>query len=512
MAEHSVGHTSALPAAGTLSGERLNAPSRTVMPHTVMPHTVMPRAVRAVRRLAERAPARWLDALAVMAGDAAALILAWALTDGLFGGGSSISPFVRAHGITVMLSLLAWFALVGHYRPGHAWRAETRTVVLTLLATMAFLAFAVVASGGVLSLLPGGGALALSIVLVPVTRHWVRHGLRAVGRWRIPTVIVAPRDDGEALARAMAADAACGYDVLEIVSPDTVYRPDLEAHLLGRYGRDRRLVFLVSPRAEDGTEPSPPAAHVLPIFTRHGFSAAVVPAQPKVVLAGIDLNRVDGLDGGLIAQAGHRAPSTAARVLKRAADVVMALVGLALAAPLFLPIAAMIRSDGGPVFFSQTRIGRGGRLFACLKFRTMVTDASARLEALLASDPNAAEEWARDQKLKSDPRVTAMGEFLRKTSLDELPQLLNILRGEMSLVGPRPVVPDELARYGASAPYYLAVRPGLTGLWQVSGRNNTTYDERVMFDVTYVLNWSFWKDCIIVMRTMSEVLWRRSGF
>ncbi len=198
--------------------------------------------------------------------------------------------------------------------------------------------------------------------------------------------------------------------------------------------------------------------------------------------------------------------------LKRLFDFCAALTALILAAPLFIPLAILIRRDGGPVFFAHERIGRGGRRFPCLKFRTMVTDAKARLEHILATDPQAAAEWARDQKLRNDPRVTRVGRILRATSLDELPQLINVLRGDMSLVGPRPVVAEELERYGTDRTSYLRVRPGITGLWQVSGRNQTTYEERVALDVRYVETWSFSQDLIILIKTVREVLWHRSGF
>jgi undecaprenyl-phosphate galactose phosphotransferase len=187
---------------------------------------------------------------------------------------------------------------------------------------------------------------------------------------------------------------------------------------------------------------------------------------------------------------------------------VLALIFLS---PLLLAVAAFVRADGGPVFYGQTRIGRGGRRFRCLKFRTMAIDAERQLQALLASDPVAAREWAETQKLTLDPRVTAIGALLRRTSLDELPQLLNVLRGEMSLVGPRPIIDDEVARYAADIATYCAVRPGLTGLWQVSGRSQTSYARRVQLDVSYVRNWSLLRDLSILLRTVPAVLLRRGA-
>ncbi|MEO0972370.1 MAG: sugar transferase, partial [Pseudomonadota bacterium] len=166
----------------------------------------------------------------------------------------------------------------------------------------------------------------------------------------------------------------------------------------------------------------------------------------------------------------------------------------------------LIRLSGGPILFRQRRIGRRGEMFSCWKFRTMVPDAQQALQRVLDADPAARAEWQRDQKLRDDPRVTRIGNFLRRTSLDELPQLLNVLRGEMSLVGPRPVVKDELVRYGSRARYYLSVKPGLTGLWQISGRNDTSYSRRVALDVFYVKNCSLQFDIWILWRTVGVVL------
>ena len=199
-------------------------------------------------------------------------------------------------------------------------------------------------------------------------------------------------------------------------------------------------------------------------------------------------------------------------IAKRALDIVGAGVGLVLLAPFFLIVALMVRADGGPAFFAHQRVGRGGKLFGCLKFRSMVIDSQARLEALLANDPAARAEWEATRKLKNDPRITRIGRFLRSTSLDELPQLINVLRGEMSLVGPRPVQEAEIDRYyGASAAHYMAVRPGITGLWQVSGRSETSYESRVALDVSYVSRPSLLADISILLRTPVAVLSRRGA-
>ncbi len=187
----------------------------------------------------------------------------------------------------------------------------------------------------------------------------------------------------------------------------------------------------------------------------------------------------------------------------------IALLLLLLLSPLLALVAFLIwRRDGAPIFFGHYRVGHDGRIFRCLKFRTMLRDAEPALAALLARSPAARAEWQRDQKLLDDPRVTPVGRFLRRSSLDELPQLINVLRGEMNLVGPRPITVGELTRYGRVRWHYLSVRPGITGLWQVSGRNNTSYARRVALDQQYVEQRSAWADLRILVKTVRVVLAR----
>lgn len=190
----------------------------------------------------------------------------------------------------------------------------------------------------------------------------------------------------------------------------------------------------------------------------------------------------------------------------------MALVIWCLLSPLLLIITFFIwRIDGVPLLFAHYRVGKNGKLFQCWKFRTMRRDSEEVLAELLRTDESARAEWARDQKLTNDPRITPIGHFLRKSSLDELPQLLNVIKGEMSLVGPRPITVAELARYGSVRWHYVSVAPGMTGLWQISGRNNTTYAERVEFDREYVERKSLLGDIAILLKTVRVVLFREGA-
>ncbi len=199
-------------------------------------------------------------------------------------------------------------------------------------------------------------------------------------------------------------------------------------------------------------------------------------------------------------------------MLERAFEIPVCLAAVIFLAPLLLTLALLIfLQDGGPPFFGHQRIGKYGRRFSCLKFRSMAPDAEDRLAKLLKSDPVAREQWRRDHKLKDDPRITPIGRFLRKSSLDEIPQLFNVLQGDMSLVGPRPIVAAEIPRYRRFYADYCSIRPGVTGLWQVSGRNETNYRRRVALDVIYVKRRSPALYLAVLLATVPAVLSRRGA-
>lgn len=200
------------------------------------------------------------------------------------------------------------------------------------------------------------------------------------------------------------------------------------------------------------------------------------------------------------------------RILKRSFDIVGSISIIMILSPLLIYICTKVKKDGGPAIYGHERIGKGGKPFKCLKFRSMVTNSKEVLEHLLATDVTAKQEWDATFKLKNDPRITKIGGFLRRTSLDELPQLFNVLKGEMSLVGPRPIITAELERYNEEVDYYLLSKPGMTGLWQVSGRSDVDYETRVYLDAWYVKNWSMWNDIAILFKTIGVVLKRDGAY
>jgi lipopolysaccharide/colanic/teichoic acid biosynthesis glycosyltransferase len=232
----------------------------------------------------------------------------------------------------------------------------------------------------------------------------------------------------------------------------------------------------------------------------------ITESTPVPVVLGY--GRVDSFSGERSRPRTVDSPATcfSYRVMKRASDVALVLMcaPIWVTLSLLLALCVMLTSPG-PIFFSHRRIGRSGKFFSMWKFRTMCVNSAEVLEQHLAKNRDIRAEWAENHKLKSDPRVTPLGRFLRRSSLDELPQLWNVLTGRMSLVGPRPIVAAEAEKYGRDFAYYLAVKPGIAGLWQASGRSTLSYEERVSLDRRYVEEWSFWGDYRILIRTLTKV-------
>ncbi|RUM93866.1 MAG: UDP-phosphate galactose phosphotransferase [Thiothrix sp.] len=243
------------------------------------------------------------------------------------------------------------------------------------------------------------------------------------------------------------------------------------------------------------------------VATRHNMS--IIPPLRGLPLLGAEISPIFRHEV-LHLRIKNNLASRGSRIVKRFFDLIVSCALLLVLSPAFLYLGWRIRKDGGPAFYSQSRIGKHGKSFSCYKFRSMRVNADKVLKELLASDEELKRQWDQDHKLKEDPRVTAVGRFLRKTSLDEFPQLLNVFKGEMSLVGPRPISDTELVRYGVQISYYLETPPGITGLWQISGRNDVDYSTRVNLDAWYARNWSLWYDITILFKTV-RVVFRGSG-
>lgn len=355
-------------------------------------------------------------------------------------------------------------------------------------------------------------ATVITCIMNPLGRAIAKRTLYTLCVWGRPVVMVGHQGSADQLALSLLAQPLLGLRPVAIVDaePKTSMDPALAAiaHKDLSPGVEAMSNHCI---VQPGQQPSALPLRVLSAAGRDTFRyIQVVPDLHDVPSSDV-VARPLGMALSLQVQNNLASPTN--RAFKRTFDIAAVLLGGLLAAPLVAFLAVAIRLDSpGPAFFKQRRIGRDGVPFFVWKFRSMVADAPERLKSMLESDAEARMEWEATQKLVNDPRITRVGRLLRKTSLDELPQLWNVLRGEMSLVGPRPIVDDEIPKYGDQFHYYIQVRPGMTGAWQVSGRSDTSYDYRVALDTYYVRNWSGWIDIDILVKTAAVVLKREGAY
>lgn len=353
------------------------------------------------------------------------------------------------------------------------------------------------------------------LVLLVVMRSVTRLILKRLNLWIRPAIIIGVGANAADAALALQSQPELGLQVLGFVSVDASMlkphyetQPRLQLDQIKLFARQPGVQWVIALEHAEAEQ----REHWLRMLAQWGATdISVIPAMRGVPLHGTDISHFFSHEVAMLRMRNNlrRWP---ARLTKRIFDTLTAIFLLILLSPVMLIIAYMIRRDGGPAVFAHPRVGKRGKIFKCFKFRTMVVDAENQLEKLLQIRPELRSEWEADRKLLHDPRVSPLGRFLRRSSLDELPQLLNVVRGEMSLVGPRPVVRTELRRFGSDASYYLLVRPGMTGLWQISGRSSLDYDKRVYLDAWYVKNWSFWYDLIILFKTINVVLARQGAY
>lgn len=417
----------------------------------------------------------------------------------------------------ILALLLGYFARRGHYTERVPFWLELRSVAGAV--TIALICDAVLLKTAIYHV---DYTLELTLrwmSFIPLLLLWRSAGRRVLDRlglWQLNTLIVAAPVAAQRIAEALTSEPSLGYRVAGVVAPsDLAIRaltaPDMDridaTQIWARLLRTHHANYVA---IADGGRDSVADTSLPHTAQRVGVPFALVPSIG--VPPALSKRPHYFLSHDVTMLAFHNNLSRpVARVLKRGFDIVTASLLLFLGAPLMLAIALLIVRDGGPALFQHRRIGAGGKTFPCMKFRTMHIKADVMLKDILARDPAAAAEWAATQKLRDDPRITGIGQVLRKTSLDELPQLLNVLRGEMSLVGPRPIVTAEVAFYGTQIADYYEARPGITGLWQVSGRSDTSYPRRVQLDVWYVRNWTLWHDLAILLKTIPAVLQRRGA-
>lgn len=352
--------------------------------------------------------------------------------------------------------------------------------------------------------------------MLPLFRFLTKRYLRSVGSWVMPSAIIGNGKNAQEAYLAINSEPSTGFRVDTFVSPVEEGHKShviddipcvLEADFLSQSNVFPPKVFIALEKHQGELRDK-----WLRSLVKNGITnISVVPDMRGVPLAGLDVSHFFSHEVMML-RIKNNLIRKSSKFIKRTFDVVVSSLLLLLLSPFFAFIRHKVTKDGGSATYGHERIGLNGKPFKCLKFRSMVMNSKEVLEHLLATDPVAKAEWEKEFKLKNDPRVTPIGAFLRKTSLDELPQLWNVLKGEMSLVGPRPVIDEELERYKEDVAYYLMAKPGMSGLWQVSGRSDTDYDTRVYLDAWYVKNWSLWTDIVILFKTVGVVLKRDGAY
>lgn len=488
-----------------------------------------------------------LHALLLMGGDLAALslsfIIAFALSllvDAeigwrrlvwlsqswtLFADFARLLQFVVASGIAVTA-----FWLLGFYTKRRPFWDEAHATTKLILLFACVEATFIFVVGWRLPRIWVLGTWLVAIVMIPLARNLIKRTLANLELWSRPTVIIGTGRNARDTATALSGEVGLGLYVAVFLVPPLSWVKGGDAedaeipqsiNICGRrvpvrhLGNhpERALRELGTPHLVVALESDNlwEVSKLLHSKQLPYSSMSIAPSIRGLPLIGMEMLHFFKHDVMLLRIRNNLARRLP-QITKRSFDLIFAALLLAGLSPLFLFLIAAIRRSGPVVFFGHTRLGRNGKPFKCYKFRTMVPDAQDVLRKLLESDPEARAEWTRNFKLKRDPRVTRVGRFLRKSSLDELPQLWNVLRGEMSLVGPRPIIEEELERYESKKDFFLEAKPGITGLWQISGRNDVTYAERVQLDAWYARNWQLWYDVVILLKTVKVVFGKKGAY
>ncbi|MCL6331917.1 undecaprenyl-phosphate galactose phosphotransferase WbaP [Pectobacterium carotovorum subsp. carotovorum] len=419
--------------------------------------------------------------------------------------------------ITLSLLCVGWFWIrLRHYTYRKPFWFELKEIIRTLIIFAVFDLALVAFSKWQFSRYIWCITWLLAIILVPVGRVIVKRILDKLNLWKKHTVIIGTGKNARDAYAALQSEEVLGFSIGGFYSSHDV---DGVRDIFGvpvinneeelwQQSCPNDTQFIVALEFEEHALRD----YWLKNLAKHNCrSISVIPTLRGVPLYGTDMSFIFSHEVMILRVSNSLAKRTS-RFIKRTFDIFGAIAIVIILSPILVSLLYLVSKDGGNAIYGHERVGRNGKKFKCLKFRSMVINSQEVLNSLLENSPEARAEWEKDFKLKDDPRITKVGQFIRKTSLDELPQLFNVLKGEMSLVGPRPIIEDELDKYAGDVDYYLMAKPGMTGLWQVSGRNDVDYDTRVYFDSWYVKNWSLWNDIAILFKTVSVVLKRDGAY
>ncbi len=360
---------------------------------------------------------------------------------------------------------------------------------------------------------------AIVVGILPLSRNYFKVFLAKIGLFKSSIVILGANQTGRLIAKALLDDKELGFNIIGFLDNDKTGKFKVNGTRYNILGKIEDFSKVLPAKNADA------AVIALPFLKEEELENLasnvqklvrklyLVPKMKRVSTSNAELYHLFDEQMFLL-KINNNLRYLRNKFFKNLFDLILAILSTPFLLPIILIIGTLIKlTSEGPIFFSHKREGKNGKKIMIYKFRTMYKDAKERLEKILREDENARKEWETYFKLKNDPRVTKIGKFLRKTSLDELPQIFNVLKGEMSFVGPRPVIEDEIKKYYKEyADFYYMVKPGITGLWQISGRNDVDYDNRVRLDTWYVLNWSLWLDVVILFKTVSVVLKRKGAY
>lgn len=347
----------------------------------------------------------------------------------------------------------------------------------------------------------------MAAVLIVLFRSALRSFLRRSNRWNVAALLVGDGETAYNTRLAINSEPGLGYHIVAQIKnlPAEFMQAGRSWETLCRSkGADYVILALDGKSMVNAHQP-------IAQLMREKVPHSVSPALYNLPVIGVIPQYFLNHDVMLYASnSGLEQPIP--RILKRTVDIIASALALIVLSPLLLIILALVKLDLGPIIFGHSRVGRNGKEFNCYKFRSMKPNSQTILQQYLVEHPEAKGEWEESHKLKYDPRITRVGDILRRFSLDELPQLVNVLKGDMSLVGPRPIVTSEVSKYESDIAHYYRVRPGITGLWQVSGRSDVSYAQRVQMDSWYVRNWSLWHDIAIICKTFPALLSRKGAY
>ncbi|WP_241596066.1 undecaprenyl-phosphate galactose phosphotransferase WbaP [Rosenbergiella epipactidis] len=451
--------------------------------------------------------------------DLFSLLVSLYVAEGIFGD-DSVSPknlnnWYHLHWL-ISLCCVGWYGMrLRHYFYRKTFWFELKEVLRTIIIFSIFEIAIIAFTQWYLSRIAGVITWLLIAFFVPVMRCITKFILDKIGAWQRDTIIIGSGHNAQEAFKAIASEKNLGFRTIRFIgsaNDNTNYignipvSHEIPSELTKKI--DKRMQFIIAVESDESELRN---AWLQQLMLNGYRYVSVIPTLRGMPLDSTDMSFIFSHEV-MIFRVHQGLAKWPSRILKRIFDIFASMMIIVMLSPILVYISRKVKKDGGPAIYGHERIGKNGIPFKCLKFRSMSVNSKELLADLLKKDPEAKAEWDETFKLKNDPRITKIGHLLRRTSMDELPQLFNVLKGEMSLVGPRPIIHEELERYSDQVDYYLMSKPGMTGLWQVSGRSDVDYETRVYFDAWYVKNWSMWNDIAILLKTINVVFKKEGAY